>query len=245
MRKRIVAGNWKMNLNVQEARMFFDQLFGLSESNIDVIVAPPFVYLSEFSKNIGSIKLAAQTCSEFNNGAYTGDVSAEMLKSLGVSFCIIGHSERRMYHKETEAILKNKVDKLYENGIVPIYCCGESLEEREGGKAFEKVKMQIEKAIFHLTPSLIKDIIIAYEPIWAIGTGVTATTQQAQEMHAYIRSLIDERYGSEVAQKVRILYGGSVKSSNSKELFAQTDIDGGLIGGASLNFEEFTKIIES
>ena len=186
--------------------------------------------------------VGAQNCSAYDKGAYTGEVSAKMLKSLDVDYCIIGHSERRKYFGETNEILAEKINRVIENNMSPIYCVGEVLEERESGRHFEVVKEQLEKGLFHLDGDAIYDAIIAYEPVWAIGTGKTATPEQAQEIHAYIRGLIAEKYGKEVAENTSILYGGSCKPSNAKELFANPDVDGGLIGGASLKAEDFVNI---
>ncbi len=212
--------------------------------NTDVIICPPFPYLemcTDYS-NESYFAVGAQNVSDRDQGAFTGEVSADMLASMEVEYCIVGHSERRAYYGETDALIAKKVDQLLKNDIRPIVCCGEVLEEREAGKQFEVVKRQITDGLFHLDAEAFGKIIIAYEPVWAIGTGKTATPEQAQEIHAFIRGLIAEKYGKEVADNTSILYGGSCKPSNAKELFANPDVDGGLIGGASLKAEDFINI---
>jgi triosephosphate isomerase len=251
MRKRIVAGNWKMNKTFEEAD---DLLFQLAEGldgveleNEEVIVCPPAIYL-EMSTDVGlenGFSVGAQNCSNQESGAYTGEISAAMLKSLEVDYCIVGHSERRKYFKETHQELAQKVDLLLTNEIAPIFCCGELLEEREAEKHFDIVKAQIADSLFHLSQDELRNVVIAYEPVWAIGTGVTASTEQAQEMHAFIRTVLAEKYGKELADDITILYGGSCNAKNAKELFAQPDVDGGLIGGASLKAEDFITIVKS
>lgn len=251
MRTKIVAGNWKMNTDMSEGISLAQEVDRLVKenniSNVKVIIAPPMTHIYEVGKNIntGRINLAAQNCSSEIKGAFTGEVSASMLKAIGCSACIIGHSERRAYYKEDNAFLSLKVRMLLQFNITPIYCCGETLKEREDGKLFEIVKSQIEEGIFNLTSDEFSKVVIAYEPVWAIGTGVTASPEQAQEMHKFIRTLIEEKYGNEIAEKTTILYGGSCNASNAKILFSQKDIDGGLIGGASLKAEDFFKIISS
>ena len=252
MRKHIVAGNWKMNNTFEEA----DELIGnivdaLEEKNLDrntqMIICPPFPYLemaTDYAKD-SYFMVGAQDVSTEEKGAFTGEVSAAMLASMEVEYCIVGHSERRQYHHECNLMVAKKVDRLLENGIRPIVCCGERLEEREANKQFDVVKQQIEEGLFHLTAEQFKELVIAYEPVWAIGTGKTATPEQAQEIHAFIRNLIAEKYGKAVADEISILYGGSCKPSNAKELFAQEDIDGGLIGGASLKADDFIAIAQS
>ena len=249
MRKNIVAGNWKMNKSFDEADDLVNGIMTLLEEkqlpdNTMMIVCPPFPYLelcTDYS-NDSYFMVGAQNVNDNDKGAYTGEVSASMLKSLEIEYCIVGHSERRAYYGETDAIVARKVDQLLKNEIHPIVCCGEVLEEREAGNQFDVVRRQITDGLFHLTPEQFGEIIIAYEPVWAIGTGKTATPQQAQEIHAFIRSLIAEKYGKEVAENTSILYGGSCKPSNAKELFANPDVDGGLIGGASLQAEDFVNI---
>ncbi len=214
------------------------------DANTQLIVCPPFPYLemtSDYSDD-SYFMVGAQNVSDQEVGAYTGEVSAAMLESLEIDYCIVGHSERRAYYHETNEIVARKVDQLLKHSLKPIVCCGEVLEEREANKQFEVVKQQITEGLFHLTPEQFGEIIVAYEPVWAIGTGKTATPEQAQEMHAFIRSLIAEKYGNEVAEETSILYGGSCKPSNAKELFANKDVDGGLIGGASLKADDFIGI---
>jgi triosephosphate isomerase (TIM) len=251
MRNKIVAGNWKMNKTFPEAEELLNELYEALESvelgSVQVILCVPFPYLElavDFADD-SSFMVGAQNVHDHDSGAYTGEVSAAMLKSLGVDFSIIGHSERRKYFNESHAFLKSKVDTALKHGLGPIFCCGEVLPEREAGKHFEVVKSQLEESLFHLTPENFRQAIIAYEPVWAIGTGVNATPEQAQEMHAAIRSWIREKYGEEIAADTSILYGGSCNATNAKELFSQTDVDGGLIGGASLKGEEFLQIIKA
>lgn len=252
MRKNIVAGNWKMNKSFGEADELVNGIMTLLEEkelpeNTMMIVCPPFPYLemcTDYS-NDSYFMVGAQNVNDNDKGAYTGEVSAEMLKSLEIEYCIVGHSERRAYYGETDAIVARKVDQLLKNEIHPIVCCGEVLEEREAGKQFDVVRRQITDGLFHLTPEQFCEIVIAYEPVWAIGTGKTATPAQAQEIHAFIRGLIADKYGKEVADNTSILYGGSCKPSNAKELFANPDVDGGLIGGASLKAEDFIDIAMS
>ena len=215
----------------------------------EVVLCPPFVYLELLTdiaeEEDSQFYAGAQNCSEHESGAYTGEVSAEMLASMGVEFCIVGHSERRKYFGETDAVIAQKIDLLLKNGLVPIVCCGELLEERKAGQHQQVVQKQIEEALFHLKPSDFERVIIAYEPVWAIGTGETATPAQAEEMHAFIRSLIEKKYGTEMAYNTYILYGGSCNAKNAADLFMQEDVDGGLIGGASLKAEDFFAIIEA
>ena len=249
MRKKIVAGNWKMNLNYNEAKSLLSDLnksSSLVSEDVQLIIAPPTLYLSEFSKEKeATISLSGQNCSAYENGAYTGEVSASMLSSIGVSYCLVGHSERRLYFKESNEQLKAKVIRLLENNVIPIFCFGEVLEERESNQYFDVVRQQIEEVLFHLEYSLFSKIILAYEPVWAIGTGKTASPAQAQEIHSFVRKIIVEKYSVDVAESISILYGGSCKPSNAKELFEQPDIDGGLIGGAALKAETFIPIARS
>ena len=251
MRSKIVAGNWKMNLTFDEAEELVDNILDrldeLDDMNCEVIICPPFPYLemlTDYEFDEQRFNVGAQNCSAYDKGAYTGEVSAKMLKSIDVDYCIVGHSERRKYFGETNEILAEKINRLIENNMSPIYCVGEVLEEREAGRHFEVVKEQLEKGLFHLDGDAIYDTIIAYEPVWAIGTGKTATPEQAQEMHAYIRSLIKEHYDEATADDIRILYGGSCNAKNATELFSQPDVDGGLIGGASLKAEDFVSICD-
>lgn len=250
MRKRIVAGNWKMNTTLAEGVALaksINEEVKASKEDIGVIIAPPFTHLTAVNEVINTerICLAAQNCASEAKGAYTGEVSAEMLKSLGAKAVIIGHSERRAYYNESNQILNKKVKLVLGQELKAIYCCGETLEERESGKLFEIINSQIVEGLFNLSSEDIKNIIIAYEPVWAIGTGVTASSDQAQEMHAFIRNLVKEKYGNEIAQEIKILYGGSVKPDNASEIFGKEDVDGGLIGGASLKTSDFLAIINA
>ncbi len=250
MRKKIVAGNWKMNKNLQEGIELAKQLNEALEAdkpNCDVVICTPFIHLAKVSETINHeiIGLGAENCADKDKGAYTGEVSAEMVKSTGAEYVILGHSERREYYNETPEILKEKVLLALANGLKVIFCIGESLEEREANKQNEVVKNELEGSVFNLSAEDFSNIVIAYEPIWAIGTGKTATSDQAEEIHAYIRSVIAGKYGKEVAENTSILYGGSCKASNAPELFAKPDIDGGLIGGASLKCEDFKGIIDA
>jgi triosephosphate isomerase len=251
MRKKIVAGNWKMNKTFAEAENLLfdiaDQLSTSRPSDVQVIVCPPSIYL-ELASDIAlqnDFLSGAQNMSQYDFGAYTGEISAEMIKSAGVKYVILGHSERRTYFGENDEIIALKVKKALSTDITPIYCCGEVLSEREENRYFDVVSEQITTAICHLPEDEIRKVIIAYEPVWAIGTGKTASPQQAQEMHAFIRNLLKSKYGNEVAEDISILYGGSCNPGNAAELFAQPDVDGGLIGGASLKAEDFVKIVNS
>jgi triosephosphate isomerase (TIM) len=251
MRKQIAAANWKMNLTYQQGEKLID---GILEAKIklsagqQVLFAVPFPYLimaeSEVANEEG-FDIAAQNCSDKKSGAFTGEVSAEMLHSIGVKYCIIGHSERREYFLESNSVLAEKVNLCLNNNITPVFCCGEALPVRDKNEQNAYVQKQLEESLFHLDEESIKKIIIAYEPIWAIGTGRTATASQAQEMHLHLRSVLATRYGNEVAAGISILYGGSVKGSNAAELFSCPDVDGGLVGGASLVAEEFIQIIKA
>ncbi|HEX3009409.1 MAG TPA: triose-phosphate isomerase [Bacteroidales bacterium] len=248
MRQKIVAGNWKMNKNLQEgielAKEIDKLVSGLTNSDVKVILAPSFVNITEVRKAVSpKISVSAQNCAAEASGAYTGEVSASMIKSTGAEYTIIGHSERRAYYGETDAILLKKVKLALANGLKPIFCIGEVLEERESGKHFDVVKKQIENGLFELTADEFKNVVLAYEPVWAIGTGKTATSAQAQEIHKFIRETVASKYGKAVADNTSILYGGSCKASNAKELFANPDVDGGLIGGAALVATEFLGII--
>jgi len=252
MRKHIVAGNWKMNMTFSEADELLDELMSELEKvtlprDTQVIVCPPFPYIEMASDyaNDSYFAVGAQDVSEHEKGAYTGEVSAAMLESCEIDYCIVGHSERRAYHGETDAQVAAKVDQLLAHNLKPIVCVGEVLEERESGRQQEVVKRQVEGGLFHLDANQIQQVVIAYEPVWAIGTGKTATPDQAQEMHAFIRSLLKEKYGAAVAGEISILYGGSCKPSNAKELFSNPDVDGGLIGGASLKAGDFMGIVTS
>jgi len=250
MRKKIVAGNWKMNNDLQEGLKLAKDLevvLAGKKVNCDVVIGVPFIHLASLATAIDTNKIgvSAQNCADKASGAYTGEVSAAMLASTGAKYVILGHSERRAYYGETDAILKEKVLLALANGLIPIFCVGEVLEEREANKQDEVVKTQIENALFNLSAEEFGKIVIAYEPVWAIGTGKTATSEQAQEMHAYIRKLLVAKYGEKIADETSILYGGSCNAGNAKELFANPDVDGGLIGGASLGVDKFMPIIEA
>ena len=250
MRKKIVAGNWKMNMNLQDGVALakeINEALVADKPNCGVIICTPFIHLASVAQVLDSevVGLGAENCADKAKGAYTGEVSAEMVKSTGAQYVILGHSERRQYYGETAEILKEKVELALANGLKVIFCCGETLEEREAEKQNEVVKAELEGSVFHLSADAWKNIILAYEPIWAIGTGKTATSDQAEEMLAYIRSIVAEKYGNEAAEDTTILYGGSCKASNAPELFAKPNIDGGLIGGASLKAADFKGIIDA
>ena len=250
MRKKIVAGNWKMNKNLQEGIELAKELntmLSADKPNCDVVICTPFIHLASVAPLLDSqlIGLGAENCADKASGAYTGEVSAEMVKSTGAQYVILGHSERRAYYHETNEILKEKINLALANGLKVIFCIGEVLEEREAGKQNEVVKAQLEGSLFDLTGDEFSNIILAYEPVWAIGTGKTATSDQAEEMHAFIRGVIAEKFGKDAAENLSILYGGSCKPSNAKELFAKPDVDGGLIGGAALKAADFKGIIDA
>ncbi len=251
MRKKIAAANWKMNLTYQQGEKLLDdildQQINLASHQLAIFSVPYPYLLMANSKvaNANNYAVAAQNCYSKKSGAFTGEVAAEMLQSIGIQYCVIGHSERREYFNETNAELADKVNLCLENQITPIFCCGEPLSIRESGTQNEYVATQLKESLYHLSAEKITDIVIAYEPIWAIGTGKTATTEQAQDMHAYLRSAIAGQYGAAIADQISILYGGSVKAANAVELFASPDVDGGLVGGASLNADEFAAIIKA
>jgi len=248
MRQKIVAGNWKMNTLLHdglELAKAVEKASGTKSDGALLIIAPPFTHLAKTREVISSVKLSAQNCSSEESGAYTGEVSPDMLKSAGVEYVIIGHSERRSYYKENDTLLNKKVKLVLAKGLKPIFCCGELLEEREAGKLYDVIRTQLSVGLKDLTADDMKNVIIAYEPVWAIGTGVTASPEQAQEMHKFIRDLLVELFGKDVADSTSLLYGGSCKPSNAKELFANPDVDGGLIGGAALNAEDFIQIANS
>ena len=248
MRKNIVAGNWKMNNNLSEgielAKAVNEQVSG---NDVTVILCTPFIHLSEVKKTItkNSLFLGAQNCSTEASGAYTGEISASMIKSTGAAYCILGHSERRAYYGETNEILAKKVKQVLAQDLTPVFCVGEVLEERESGKLYDVVKAQMSEGLFFLSEEEFSKVVVAYEPVWAIGTGKVATSDQAQEMHKFIRDLIEEKYNKEIAENTSILYGGSCKPSNAAELFSNVDVDGGLIGGASLKAEDFMGIVNA
>lgn len=247
MRKKIIVGNWKMNTTVEEGKKLVDELLSKipDELNCSIIIAPPYTHLQMLVESIKGTKLcsAAQNCHHEKSGAFTGEISASMLKEMGVNYVIIGHSERRQWFNETNEIVKLKLDAVLEAGLLPIFCCGEPLEIRQTESQNIFVRQQLEESLFHLDGDAFCKVCIAYEPIWAIGTGVTASPEQAQEMHLYIRDQIATHYDKLVSETTRILYGGSVKADNAASLFSQDDVDGGLVGGASLNSLGFMDII--
>lgn len=248
-RKPIIAANWKMNVGPAEAAAFIKDFLPLVKDvngACDIVIVPPFVSLSAVSEGLKgntAVGLGAQTVSEYNNGAYTGETSTSMLKELAVGYVVLGHSERRQYFGETDQIINTKLKKALADGLIPLFCIGETLEERDGGKLEEVLSRQVTKGMEGLSTEDAAKTVIAYEPVWAIGTGRTATSAQAQEAHAFIRSVLTNIFGQEVADKVRIQYGGSVKPENTAELMAQPDIDGALVGGASLNPGSFSGIV--
>ena len=250
MRKNIVAGNWKMNKSLQEGIELAKELNEALKDkkvNCDVVIGTPFIHLASVAAvvNTDKIGVSAQNCADKESGAYTGEVSAAMVASTGAKYVILGHSERRAYYGETPEILKEKVKLALANNLTPIFCIGEVLEEREAEKHFDVVKSQIEASLFELSTEDFSKIVLAYEPVWAIGTGKTASPAQAQEMHAFIRETLVGKYGKEIADNTSILYGGSANAGNAKELFSNPDVDGGLIGGASLGVDKFMPIIEA
>jgi triosephosphate isomerase (TIM) len=251
MRKQIAAANWKMNLTYQQGEKLADELlanqYDLKASH-QVVFGVPFPYLTMVAdkvKDADKFFVASQNCSNKKSGAYTGETSVEMLVSIGVQFVILGHSERREYFNEGNQLLAEKINIALEYGLTPIFCCGEPLSIREAGTENAYVEVQLRESLFHLTAEQLQKVVIAYEPIWAIGTGKTATSAQAQEMHAHLRSVLAAQYGNAVADEISILYGGSVKAANAREIFGMPDVDGGLVGGASLVTAEFSEIIRS
>lgn len=251
MRKQIAAANWKMNLTLQQGEALLDGIISKPHSlseNQQVIFAVPAPYLAMAQQKLAGKKnvfVAAQNCYSKKNGAFTGEISVEMLQSLDIQYVVIGHSERREYFNESNQLLAEKVNICLEYKIHPIFCCGEPLAIREAGTQNEYVSKQLEESLFHLSPEQLQEVVIAYEPIWAIGTGKTASSAQAQEMHAFIRSELSKKYGAAIADAISILYGGSVKAANAVEIFSQPDVDGGLVGGASLIVDEFVGIINA
>jgi triosephosphate isomerase (TIM) len=249
MRKKIVAGNWKCNTTVQAgvelAKAVTAAVTGSGDPEVQVVVCPPFVHITKVVESVDNqqVKVGAQNCASEAKGAFTGEVSAEMVKSTGAEYVIIGHSERREYYGDTSAVLNKKLALALANGLTPIYCCGEPLAIREAGTQNEYVKTQMEETIFQFSEEDFRKLVIAYEPIWAIGTGKTASSAQAQEIHAFLRSAIAEKFGADVAESTSILYGGSCNAGNAKELFANPDVDGGLIGGAALDANNFLAIV--
>ncbi len=249
MRTQIVAGNWKMNCNLDETQKLVDALKvkDFSKSDVEVVIAPPYtnLHLAHLSLKDTPIKISAQNINENESGAFTGEISPAMLKSVGVSYVIIGHSERRAIYAETDELLAKKTSTAIKHGFKIMFCIGEVLEERKANKHFDVVKEQLDKGLFHLSAEELKQVVIAYEPVWAIGTGETASPEQAQDIHAYIRKVLAEKYSQDLADEISILYGGSVKPNNAKEIFAKKDVDGGLIGGASLDADSFAQIVAS
>ncbi|MFT6879152.1 MAG: triosephosphate isomerase [Psychromonas sp.] len=252
MRKKYAAGNWKMNQTFEEGQILFSEVTNMVKDevvnpNVKVVMGVPAPYLSSFSKliNTKKVSIAAQNCHPKASGAFTGEMSVGMLASAGVEYIIIGHSERREYFNESDEFIAAKVDAILEGGLIPVFCCGETLAQREAGIHFDFVKGQITNGLFHLSAEALQKVVIAYEPIWAIGTGVTASSDQAQEMHKELRVHLVSKYGVDVANNISILYGGSVKPGNAGELFSQPDIDGGLVGGASLDSRGFTDIAKA
>lgn len=247
--RKIVAGNWKMNTTLAEGNAIAKEVVELSKNlpdDVELIIAPPFTHLTEISKLLegSKVSLSGQNCADMESGAYTGEISATMLESIGAKYVIIGHSERRQYYGETSETLTKKIDLLFTHNIIPIYCVGETLQERESGEYEDVVRKQLEDVIYHLYSDNFEKLIIAYEPVWAIGTGLTATSDQAEEMHAFIRNILHDKFGS-FAKTTPILYGGSCKPNNAEELFAKPNVNGGLIGGAALNAKDFVDIAKS
>ncbi len=251
MRKYIIAGNWKMNLTLEEGYGLATEIKGMISDEVtiekaEVVLIPSFIHLSGIKQLLKgtSIKLGAQNCYYKNKGAFTGEISPAMLANLGIQYVIIGHSERRLYNGETNDLLAKKINAALENGLTPIYCFGETLTQRENGLEFSINESQVREGLFHLTETQIKKVVLAYEPVWAIGTGKTATSTQAQQIHAFIRNELAKKYGYDAADKISILYGGSMKPENAKELLGCKDIDGGLIGGAALESRSFVEIVK-
>lgn len=251
MRKKIVAGNWKMNLNYEEGVSLFSEIVNMVKDEVvgsqEVIVCAPFIHLpavAKLSENVKNVNIGAQNIHQAESGAYTGEVSASQVKSVGVEYVILGHSERRAYFGETDALLAEKTNAALKHTLKPIFCIGETKEERESGKFFDVIKIQLVDGVFHLNKEEFAKVVLAYEPVWAIGTGLTASPEQAQEVHAFIRETVANHYDAETADNTTILYGGSCNPSNAPTLFSQQDIDGGLIGGASLKSRDFLEIVK-
>lgn len=250
MRKKIIAGNWKMNKSFDDAMALTSEVVNMINDEYKgsalTVLIPPFLYVNSVSRMVkGNVFSGAQNCHQEVSGAFTGEVSAAMIKSCGAEYVIIGHSERRQYFGETNALLAKKVDAVLANNLTAIYCCGETLEERESNKHFDVLKSQISEGLFHLTNEQMQKVVVAYEPVWAIGTGKTASTAQAQEVHAFIRNLLKEKFSASVSENVTIQYGGSVKADNAAELFSAPDIDGALVGGAALQSRSFVDIVKA
>ena len=251
MRKKIVAGNWKMNMDYNEGLSLFSEVINMVKDEVtghqQAVVCSPFIHLhslAQMAKGYHKVAIGAQNAHQAESGAYTGEISAKMIHSVGAEYVILGHSERRQYFGETNELLARKTDTALKNGLKPIFCIGETLEERESDRHFDIIKTQLTEGVFHLHETHFEQIVLAYEPVWAIGTGKTATSEQAQEIHAFIRIEIAAKYGQEIASNTSILYGGSCNPKNAPELFAQPDIDGGLIGGASLKSRDFVDIVK-
>ncbi len=251
MRKNIVAGNWKMNLDYEKGLSLFSEIVNMVKDEVvgnqEVIVCSPAIHLYSIGKlasPVANVSVGAQNIHQAESGAYTGEISATQVKSAGADYVILGHSERRAYFGETDALLAEKTDAALKHGLSPIFCIGETKEEREGGNFFEVIKTQLEGGVFHLSATEFEKVVLAYEPVWAIGTGLTASPEQAQEVHAFIRETVAAKYGAEIADNTTILYGGSANPGNAKDLFSQKDIDGGLIGGASLKSRDFLDIVK-
>ncbi|HTD99625.1 MAG TPA: triose-phosphate isomerase [Mucilaginibacter sp.] len=252
MRKKIVAGNWKMNLDYEEGLSLFSEVINMVHDEVtgkqQVVVCSPFIHLHslvQLSKGYAKVSVGAQNAHQAESGAYTGEISAKMIHSTGAEYVILGHSERRQYFGETNELLAKKTDTALKNSLKPIFCIGETLRQREANQHFDIIKQQLEEGVFHLDATEFSKLVLAYEPVWAIGTGVTATSDQAQEIHVFIRKEIAAKYSQEIAENTTILYGGSCTPKNAGELFAQPDIDGGLIGGASLKSRDFTDIVKT
>ena len=248
-RKNIVAGNWKMNLNYEEGVSLFSEIVNMVKDEVigdqEVVVCSPFIHLNSIAKlaePVANVSIGAQNIHQADSGAYTGEVSAPQIKSVGASYVLLGHSERRAYFGETDELLAQKLDAALKHQLKPIFCIGETKEERESGRFFDVIKSQLANGVFHLDATAFSNVVLAYEPVWAIGTGLTASPEQAQEVHAFIRETLAQQYGQDVADRTTILYGGSCNPSNASTLFAQKDIDGGLIGGASLKSRDFLDI---
>ncbi len=252
MRKKIVAGNWKMNIDLEKGVQLFNEIQQLLKEEVkadqEVIICPPYIHLSSLSQIVDpniNLSIGAQNCHQADSGAFTGEVSASIIASAGASYVIIGHSERRLYFAESNSLLAQKLDVVLKNGLSPIFCIGETLEQRNSETYFEVIKEQITEASFHLQGADYRKMVLAYEPVWAIGTGLTASPEQAQEIHSFIRNLLADKYDQDLANNMTILYGGSCNPKNAAELFAKADIDGGLIGGASLKAQDFVDIIKA
>ena len=252
MRKKIVAGNWKMNIDLEKGIQLFNEIQQLLKEEVkadqEVIICPPYTHLSSLSQIVDpntNLSIGAQNCHQADSGAFTGEVSASIIASAGASYVIIGHSERRLYFAESNSLLSQKLDVVLKNGLSPIFCIGETLEQRNSETYFEVIKEQITEASFHLQGADYRKMVLAYEPVWAIGTGLTASPEQAQEIHSFIRNLLADKYDQDLANNMTILYGGSCNPKNAAELFAKADIDGGLIGGASLKAQDFVDIIKA